>query len=211
MRQHLAQGVLKAVERVEETLEAQIKTLDEVENMGDEELEILRERRIRQAKEQAKKAEQLKALGHGEYRVIPDEKQFFAEAKSSERLVVHFGRSATRRCEIVDGHLTKLAKKHLETKFVRIEAERSPFLADRLKIHTLPSIVLVRNGKTDHTLVGFDEFGGVDDFATATMEKVLFQYNMVDRITEDDDQTNRFGKVVKSVRKGHVSMDDWED
>lgn len=210
MRQNLASGVLKAVERVEETLESQIKRLEEVENMGDEELEILRERRIRQAKEAAKRTEQLKLQGHGEYRTIPDEKQFFAEAKASDRLVVHFGRNATRRCEIVDGHLTKLARRHLETKFVRVEAEKSPFLADRLKIHTLPSIVLVKNGKTDHTLIGFEEFGGVDDFTTSTLEKALLKYKMIDRLMEED-ESMRFGRGIRSVRKGDVSMDDWED
>ena len=143
--QQLQHGVLKAVEQVEEALESKIKALDEVENMGDEELEAIRERRRRQAKELAAKAEQLKLQGHGEYRTIMDEKDFFAQVKGSERVVAHFGRGATPRCEIVDGHLTKLARSHLETKFIRVEAERTPYLADKLKIHVLPSIVLIKN------------------------------------------------------------------
>jgi hypothetical protein len=212
MKEQLAKGVLKAVEKVEETLEEQIKALDEVENMGDEELEILRERRLRQAREQSKKTEQWRALGHGEYRTITEGKEFFQQAKTSERVVVHFGRTATKRCEIVDGHLTKLARTHLETKFIRVEAERCPNLAEKFNISVLPSIVLVKNNFTDRTLVGFEEFGGVDDFTTATLEKSLLKYGMVNSVIEEaDDEKTRFGKHVKAIRKGDVGMDDWED
>ena len=38
------------------------------------------------------------------------------------------------RCKILDKHLNILAKKHLETKFCKIDAEKCPFLCDRLKI-----------------------------------------------------------------------------
>lgn len=44
-----------------------------------------------------------------------------------ERMVVHFYR-ASFPCEIMDKHLAALAPKHLETKFVRIHAEKAPFL-----------------------------------------------------------------------------------
>jgi hypothetical protein len=211
MKQQLAHGVLRAVEQVEEALEAKIKALDEVENMGDEELEAIRERRFRQAKDSALKAEQLKLQGHGEYRTVVDEKDFFAQVKGSERVVAHFGRSTTARCEIVDGHLTKLARRHLETKFIRVEAERTPYLADKLKVHVLPSIVLIKNNKTEHTLVGFEELGGDDDFATGMLEKVLHQYGVVNSVSEGAD-TTRFGKTsTRPVRRGKVNMDDWED
>jgi hypothetical protein len=177
--------------------------------MGDDELEMLRERRLRQAKEFAVKTEQLKLQGHGEYRVVVDEKDFFTQVKGSERVVAHFGRSATRRCEIMDGHLTKLAKKHLETKFIRVEAERTPYLADKLKIHALPSIVLIKNNKTEHTMVGFEELGGEDDFPTIALERALHQYGLVSSVSEED--AYRFGKVTRQIRKGKVDMNDWED
>jgi hypothetical protein len=38
------------------------------------------------------------------------------------------------RCKILDKHLAVLAKKHMETKFCKINAEKTPFLCDRLKI-----------------------------------------------------------------------------
>lgn len=209
MKGMLQDGVMRAVRGVEETVENQIRALEEVENMGDDELEVLRERRIKQMKEKTKRHEALRALGHGEYRTCVDEKDFFAQAKQSDKMVVHFGRTATRRCEIVDGHLQKLASKHVDTKFVRVEAEKSPFLADKLHIQVLPSIVLVKNGKTDHTLVGFEELGNTDDFSTGTLEKILAKYGMV---TASDEHASRFGKSSASgPRSGTIRTDDWEE
>lgn len=43
--------------------------------------------------------------------------------------------------------------------FVKIDAEKSPFLVERLKITILPSILCIKDGKTVHTIQGFDEFG----------------------------------------------------
>ena len=61
----------------------------------------------------------------------------------------------------------RLAWSHVETRFVKINAEKNPFLVERLGILMMPTIVLIKNGKTDHAIHGFDEFGGTDDFTTA--------------------------------------------
>ena len=113
--------------------------------------------------------------GHGEYRELHDEKTFFDALKKSARAVVHFYRPSTRRCEIVDRHLAALARKHVETKFVRVDAEKSPFLAERLKIWMMPTIVLVKEGKTEKSIVGFDELGGSDNFTTEALEALLLK------------------------------------
>jgi hypothetical protein len=47
----------------------------------------------------------------------------------------------------MDSHLTKLAQMHPETRFVRINAEKSPFLAEKLRIIMLPTVALVLKGK----------------------------------------------------------------
>ena len=43
--------------------------------------------------------------GHGVYKEIPSEKDFFDEIKNSKRAVVHFYRPTTDRCTIFDKHL----------------------------------------------------------------------------------------------------------
>lgn len=42
-------------------------------------------------------------------------------------MVAHFYR-ASEPCRIMDMHLQRLAASHLETKFIRLNAEKSPFL-----------------------------------------------------------------------------------
>lgn len=56
---------------------------------------------------------------------------------------------------MVDKHLSILAKQHMETRFVRINAEKSPFLAEKLKIVVLPTIALIKNAKVDDYVVCF--------------------------------------------------------
>ena len=83
-------------------------------------------------------------------------------------MVCHFYRN-NWPCEVMDKHLKILSMKHLETKFVKLNAEKAPFLTDRLKIWMLPTLALIKNEKTTDYVVGFDDLGGVDDFQTETL------------------------------------------
>lgn len=74
------------------------------------------------------------------YSEVTDTKDFFNAAKKSRFMVVHFYRPVTPRCQIVDSHLQKLAPQHLETRFVKIDAEKNPFLVERLGIIIMPTI-----------------------------------------------------------------------
>jgi thioredoxin-like negative regulator of GroEL len=49
--------------------------------------------------------------------------------------------------------LSVLAKQHLETRFVKINAEKSPFLVERLGIFIMPTILLIKDGQTIDKLV----------------------------------------------------------
>jgi hypothetical protein len=172
----IGQRLLTALEAQEEKLDQEIHKL---EAMDEDEIERLRRSRMDQMRKlQSQRAEWL-SHGHGEYREVQDQKRFFEELKPSPRAVVHFYRPSTRRCEIFDKHLSILARKHVETKFLRVNAEKSPFLTERLKIWMLPTVVLIRDGKTDHSIIGFDELGGNDDFSTELLENILLKYGIV--------------------------------
>ena len=112
-------------------------------DIDEDELKALRQKRLQAMKKAQEEKEGWLANGHGKYEEIPDEATFFAECKKAKNLVVHFYREATFRCKIVDKHLQILAAKHLEAKFLKIDAEKSPFLIRRLKIRVLPTICLV--------------------------------------------------------------------
>jgi hypothetical protein len=172
----LGARLLNVLEAEEEKLDAE---LNKLERMDEDELERLRRARMDQMKKLATQRNEWMANGHGEYREVVDQKRFFEELKPSPRAVVHFYRPTTRRCEIIDRHLHILARKHMETKFMRVNAEKSPFLAERLKIWMLPTLVLIKDGKTDHSIVGFDELGGKDDFQTETLEALFLKHGIV--------------------------------
>lgn len=169
MEQLLAQQLLEAGKVVEAQLDSEIKRLDKLA-ANEDDLEVLRERRLQAIKNDAIKKQEWRSNGHGVYTELADEKEFFQAGKKSNKLVCHFYRPTTLRCQIVDKHFELLAPQHLETRFIKINVERCPFLAQRLRIVVIPTIALVIDDKIKDYVVGFDDLGGTDDFSTATME-----------------------------------------
>ncbi|CAH2244704.1 jg573 [Pararge aegeria aegeria] len=133
-------------------------------------LEVLRQQRIAEMKLRARKKQEWLAMGHGEYTELADEKEFFTVCNKSDNVVCHFYRDDAPRCRIVDKHLKILAAKHVETRIVKLNVERAPFLTARLKVRVLPTIGLVKSNKTTDFIVGFTELGNRDDFSTEMLE-----------------------------------------
>ncbi|XVF01353.1 hypothetical protein REPUB_Repub04eG0080700 [Reevesia pubescens] len=171
----LEKQVLTVAQAVEDKIDNEIAALD---RLDDDDLEALRERRLQQMKKMAEKRSRWIGLGHGEYSEIPAEKDFFSIVKASDRVVCHFYRE-NWPCKVMDKHLSILAKQHIETRFVKINAEKSPFLAERLKIVVLPTLALIKNAKVDDYVVGFDELGGTDEFATEDLEERLAKAQVI--------------------------------
>eukprot|EP00250_Pteridium_aquilinum_P031029 c4277_g1_i1 orf=444-1079(-) len=192
----IEQQVLTVAQVVEEKLDDEISKLDKLD---EDDLEALRERRLQQLKKMAAKKQHWVSLGHGEYQELMSEKEFFAASKSSDRLVCHFYRE-NWPCKVMDKHLALLASQHIETRFVKINAEKSPFLTERLKIVVLPTLALIKNTKVDDYVVGFDELGGSDEFTTEELEERLAKSSM---LTLDGEMSMQKAKAKKSsVRRG---------
>ena len=130
---------------------------------------------------------------------MTDTKDFFNAAKKSSRMIVHFYRSVTPRCQIVDAHFEKLAPNHLEARFVKIDAEKSPYLVEKLGIILLPTIILIKDGKTEHSIRGFDELGGTDDFSTADMAYILATHGVINY------EENRAEEIQKHAAKAGLN------
>lgn len=167
MQNALENQLLQVTQMMESQVDAEIEKLDK---MDDDDFESIRQRRMNQMKKAQEQKQAWLQAGHGEYSEIADEKEFFDACKKSKKVVCHFYRDSTFRCKIVDKHLAEIAKSHLETRFIKINAERSKFLVERLRITTLPTLCLAKEGKTVDYIVGFDDLGGVDDFPTVMME-----------------------------------------
>ncbi|XP_067842342.1 thioredoxin domain-containing protein 9 [Heptranchias perlo] len=163
----LEHQMLQTTEIVEQHLDTEI---EKYEKMDTDELEQLREKRLESMKKAQHQKQEWLSKGHGEYKEIPSEKDFFQEVKESKNVVCHFYRDTTLRCKIVDKHLAILAKKHFETKFIKLNAEKAPFLTERLRIKIIPTLALVKDGKSKDYIVGFDDLGCTDNFTTETLE-----------------------------------------
>ncbi|KAH9317189.1 hypothetical protein KI387_018958 [Taxus chinensis] len=198
----LENQVLTVAKAVEEKLDEQLSRLD-VDRLEEDDLEQLRERRLQEMKKMAAKRQHWLSLGHGEYQEIQSEKEFFAVAKASERVVCHFYRE-NWPCKVMDKHLSLLAKQHLETRFVKIHAEKSPFLAERLKIVVLPTLALIKNAKAEDYVVGFNELGGTDEFNTEELEERLAKSKII--AFEGESSAGRWGSKPssnkQSIRQG---------
>jgi len=159
--------LLQVTKVIESQVDAEIERMDKMDESG---FEQLRQNRMEQLKAAQKQKQVWLSLGHGQYEEIADEKEFFEVTKNSANVVCHFYRESTFRCKIVDKHLALLAPKHIETHFVKINAEKCPFLVERLRIVVLPTICIAKNGKTVDYIVGFDDMGGADDFPNEVLE-----------------------------------------
>ncbi|XP_010928621.1 thioredoxin domain-containing protein 9 homolog [Elaeis guineensis] len=199
-KQILEQQVLTVAKAVEDKLDDEIAALDRLDL---DDLEALRERRRQQLKKMAEKRSQWISLGHGEYSEIA-EKEFFAAVKASDRVVCHFYRE-NWPCKVMDKHLNILAKQHLETRFLKIHAEKSPFLTDKLRIVVLPTLALVKDAKVEDYVVGFDELGGSDEFSTEELEERLAKSQVIFFEGEASSHPTNPSTTKRSVRQSETS------
>ncbi|KAG3111412.1 hypothetical protein PI124_g9861 [Phytophthora idaei] len=136
--------------------EAMLDELDE-----DPELERIRAARLKQLKNEFEEKQSLMAKGHGEFREISQD-EFLKEVTGSPLVAVHFYHRDFERCKIMDMHLAKLARSHIECKFVKLNAEKAPFFVEKLAIRVLPTVVCFKDGVAfPERVIGFD--GLTDD------------------------------------------------
>lgn len=213
----LAKVLEQSAKLMEEKVDEQLNKLD---RMDDDEMDKLKERRLEALKKAQKQKQDWLSKGHGEYREIPSEKDFFGEVKESKNVVCHFYRDSTFRCKIVDKHLAILAKKHVETKFIKLNVEKAPFLSERLHIKVIPTMALLIDGITKDFIVGFGDLGNTDEFSTEMLEWRLgctdvinYSGNRMEPPSMTKRPGTKFTKVEKkTIRgKGYDSDSDSED
>jgi len=179
-------------------------------------LAAFRARRLAELQQAHQKESEQKAKGHGEVRTILQD-EFLPECTSSFWVVVHFFHKDFERCKIMDHHLKRIAPLHLTCKFVRIDAEKAPFFVEKLKIQTLPTLLVFQDGKTVHRLTGFDglqdfmdvgrskRMNNPDEFTTAALGRYLERTGCLEYEgpeDDDDDINDGGGGPRNAVRKG---------
>ena len=113
--------------------------LEDEDEDEDAELRDLREQRLKQIKAAHMAKVENVGKGHGSYREITQD-EFLKEMTSSERVVCHFYHKDFPRCAIMDHHIQKLVGRHIESKFVKIDAEKAPFFVEKVSQFIITSV-----------------------------------------------------------------------
>jgi len=196
--QAVVEQQLAVVEQPLAAVEEQVDTeLDRLSKLDDDDLSAIRQKRMDEMKKIQEQKREWELAGHGEYTELSNEKEFFDACKRSLRVVCHLYSDAFFRCKIVDKHFALLAPKHMETKFVKMNADKAPFVTKRLNIRVLPTIVLILDGITIDYIRGFADLGNTDEFTTEILEARLAKSQLVTGV-----ETKPIaGKITKTTIK----------
>ena len=162
----------EAMEGMKAKMNVDVRNLGEPGDDDDADLAKLHEMRLQQMKEAAEKRAAMKTKGHGQYELI-EQDDFLDAVTQSDHVVVHFFHGEFERCKIIDKHVRVLAPRYFDTRFVRISAPDAPFFVKKLNVQMLPCLVFFHKGVAYDRIVGFEEFGGKDDFKTSVLEDRL--------------------------------------
>ncbi|KAJ8973850.1 hypothetical protein NQ317_016405 [Molorchus minor] len=205
----LEEKLINVTKAIEKQVDAVIDRLD---NLDTNELDQIRLNRIKELQKQEEQRKVWLSNDHGKYEELAEEKMFFDIIKKSENVVIHFYRNGSPRCAIVDKHLKILADKHIETRFIKLDAEKCPFLAENLKIKTIPSIVLVQKSIMVDKIVGFTQLGNRDDFTTELLEWRIAHNKIINYEGDLSTPPHLQDKVskgnAKTIRSGFYNGDD---
>ncbi|KAG7360566.1 thioredoxin [Nitzschia inconspicua] len=159
-------------------------------------LQAFRQKRLAELKREHQQAAEHSANGHGQVRIISQD-EFLPECTSSNYVVVHFFHKEFARCQIMSHHLKRLAPAHWKCKFVEIDAEKAPFFVAKLKVQTLPTLIVFKDGKAVDRLVGFEDFSNdsknPDEFPTSQLGYWLEKSGAIeyDGPGSDEEQDNK--------------------
>jgi len=209
----MEQQLMTVANAMEEKIDAEMAELDAIENDEDA-LERIRQKRLKEMKNHQDKRNEYLRAGHGKLNEINSDKDFFEEAKGSKRLVCHFYRNTTMRCKILDEHLKKLAQQHVETKFLKLDVDKCDWIIQRLKIHVIPTLAFIKDGKTGDYMRGFEDVGGTDDFSTEMLEwrcGLAGVINYKGDLKTPPDQRKKVSRGTKIIRGKQNERDESDD
>ncbi|KAH8598061.1 thioredoxin-like protein [Bisporella sp. PMI_857] len=174
-------------------------------------MDAFREQRIQQLHEELSRAKTQKNQGFGNYTEIKEEKALMELTTEVKYAVVHFAKDDFARCGTMDVHLESLAKKHFDTRFLKMNVDNAPFLVTKLKVQVLPCVIAFVNGVSVDRIIGFEGLGYTQDtFTTQDLEARLLSSGVVQRAKAIDDAGVRFGVKKANQEESNEDDDDWD-
>jgi len=171
------QMLMKTLTQVEDALDDEMHRMD---HLDEDDLEVIKAKRLAEMKRKAELNQKHAMQGHGKLTKINDQQEFFGAAKNSDKLVCIFNRNSNKYGKAMLEHAELLAGKHMEARFVWVDAENAPFLTDRLNIYMLPTIVCVKDNKVHKQHNGLNEIDGSGKYTSGMLEYLLHIDDMLD-------------------------------
>jgi len=178
----------------------------ELERDDDNDIAAIREQRMEQIRREVAELERMRHAEHGAYTEMDKEKEVMDLTLKTRLVVLHFFHSEFRRCAIMDKHLQEMASRHFETKFIKINVEKAPFLVDRLKVQVLPCVLSFVDGANVDRVVGFEDLGNTDSFTTAALELRLASTGVIEKRETTFQQIDK-----RSISQSNDDDDEDED
>ena len=128
-----------------------------------------------------------------------------------DRCIVHFMHPDFRTCEVMAGHLRLLARQHFRTRFYFFNADKGRWVSSKLKVRTLPAVLMFIGGVCKDRIEGFEELGNNEGFSTKTLEARLAKSGVISLGSENAaaaGSSRIFGFAKKKKEDGDDSDDD---
>lgn len=170
---------------------------DDRELLDDPELAKIQRNRLARLKMEFEAKKALKATGHGTYDDMR-EQEMLPMTSETDYVVCAFYHKDFERCKIIDKHLSDLSKRHLSARFIKMDVQKNPFMAKKMLIKTLPSICCFIDAVLVDKIIGFDDFGGKDDFHTVVLENRLVKTGVI---------PDKHGRRVRKSKKTQSLLD----
>ena len=184
--------------QVEAALDHEIEKAD---NLDEDDLQRIKAKRMQEMRKKAEEQQGNVANGHGKLMKINDQQEFFGAAKRSNRMIVIFTRNSNKYGKSMLEHMELLAGKHLEARFLWVDAENAPFLTERLNIYMLPTIVCIKDNKVHRQHNGLNEIDGSGKYSSGMLEYLLHTDEMLDEAPMYEEE----------LREEEEELDDLED
>ncbi|XP_064142386.1 phosducin-like protein 2 [Loxodonta africana] len=177
--------------------------LKEAEDEFDDEdmraIEIYREKRLQEWKALKKKQK------FGELREISGN-QYVKEVTNAEEdvwVIVHLYRSSITMCLLVNQHLSLLARKFPETKFVKAIVNSC---IQHYHDNCLPTIFVYKNGQIEGKFIGVIECGGIN-LKLEELEWKLAEVGAIQTDLEENPKKGIVDVMVSSIRNTSIYND----
>ena len=163
--------------------------------------------RLAEIKKKSTRTNEFLGLGHGSYSEIAQD-DFLKEVTKSKYVVCHFYHPEFERCKLIDKHLEVLARKHLATKWIKLDANKAPFFVGKLQVKMLPTVIFFKDGIARDRMIGLEDVGGSDEFTTEALEARIAKAGVIitgDKVDEDELEARK--RTQHSIRQSNHNKD----